>query len=151
PRRDSMDKKKLIIILLVVLAGGGYAAKTMLLPKPAVAKPKIAGEIYVLPKGFTFNLTDGRYATMTIGLVLGPGQSDGATAAGATTTPAGIGTLPEEPAIRAIITNVITNQSSQALLTDSGRMHLKQQIMSAIAHTTDVKVTDILFTDVAVQ
>ena len=146
-----MDKKKLIIILLVVIAGGGYAAKTMLLPKPAAAKPKIAGEIYVLPKGFTFNLTDGRYATMTIGLILAPGQSDGASAAGATTTPAGIGTLPEEPAIRAIITNVITNDSSQTLLNASGRNHLQSEILSDIKTTTDVKVTGILFTDVAVQ
>jgi flagellar basal body-associated protein FliL len=143
--------KKIIIILLVVLAGGGYAAKTFLLPKPAVAKPKIVGEIYVLPKGFTFNLTDGRYSTMTIGLVLAATQSDGATAAGATTTPAGIGTLPEEPAIRSIITNVITDQSSRALLTASGRAHLKSLILAQIKTGTDVKVTGILFTDVAVQ
>src|ERR1700743_3567874 len=121
--------KKIIIILLVVLAGGGFAAKTFLLPKPAVAKPKIAGEIYVLPKGFTFNLTDGRYATMTVGLVLAPGQSDGATAAGVATSPAAIGTLPEEPAIRAIITNAITDQSSQTLLSASGRSHLQQEIL----------------------
>jgi flagellar basal body-associated protein FliL len=143
--------KKIIIILVVVLAGGGYAAKTFLMPKKAVAKPKIAGEIYVLPKGFTFNLTDGRYATMTIGLILAPGQSDGATAAGATTTPAGIGTLPEEPAIRAIITNVVTDDSSQALLQASGRAHLQSEILNQIKTTTDVKVTGILFTDVAVQ
>jgi flagellar protein FliL len=146
-----MDKKKLIIILLVVLAGGGYAAKTMLLPKKAVAKPKIAGEIYVLPKGFTFNLTDGRYATMTVALILAPGQADGATAAGATTTPAGIGTLPEEPAIRAIITNTITNDTSQTLLDASGRDRLQSAILAQIKSTTDVKVTGILFTDVAVQ
>jgi flagellar FliL protein len=144
--------KKIIIILLVVLAGGGFAAKTFLMPKKAVAKPKIDGEIYVLPKGFTLNLTDGRYATMTIGLVLAPGQSDGATAAsGDTTTPAGIGTLPEEPAVRAIITNDITNEPSTALLTDGGRAKLKTQILHDITTTTDVKVTDILFTDVAVQ
>jgi flagellar basal body-associated protein FliL len=146
-----MTKKKLIIILVVVLAGGGFAAKTFLLPKPAVAKAKIAGTIYVLPKGFTFNLTDGRYATMTIGLILAAGQTDGASATSDTTTPAGIGTLPEEPAIRAIITNVVTNQSSSALLTDNGRSDLKKQILTAIKTTTDVKVTDILFTDVAVQ
>jgi flagellar protein FliL len=147
-----MDKKKLIILLLVVLAGGGYAAKTMLLPKKAVAKPKIAGEIYVLPKGFTFNLTDGRYATMTVGLVLAPGQADGASAqGGVTTSPAGIGTLPEEPAIRAIITNAITDQTSQTLLSSSGRDHLQQDILNQIKTTTDVKVTGILFTDVAVQ
>ncbi len=146
-----MDKKKLIIILVVILAGGGYAAKTFLMPKPAVAKPRIAGEIYVLPKGFTFNLTGGHYATMTIGLILGVGQSDGATAAGATTTPAGIGTLPEEPAIRAIITNIITGQSSATLLSASGRLALQNQILTAIKTTTDVKVTAILFTDLAVQ
>lgn len=146
-----MDKKKLIILLLIVVAGGGYAAKTMLLPKKAVAKPKIAGEIYVLPKGFTFNLTDGRYATMTIGLALAPGQSDGATSSGVTTTPAGIGTLPEEPAIRAIITNLVTDESSQTLLSASGRAHLQQQILNQIKTQTDVKVDSILFTDLAVQ
>jgi flagellar basal body-associated protein FliL len=146
-----MTKKKLIIILLVVLAGGGYAAKTLLLPKPAVAKPKIAGIIYVLPKGFTFNLTDGRYATMTIGLILAVGQTDGSSPAAAGTTPAGIGTLPEEPAIRAIITNTVTNQSSPALLTAPGRARLKKLILDQIKSSTDVKVTDILFTDVAVQ
>jgi len=146
-----MTKKKLIIILVVVLAGGGYAAKTFLLPKPKVPVMKIAGEIYVLPKGFTLNLADGRYATMTIGLVLGIGQTDGATAAGATTSPAGIGTLPEEPAVRAIITNVITNDSSPALLTASGRKGVQTAILSAIKSTTDVKVTGIMFTDLAVQ
>jgi flagellar basal body-associated protein FliL len=146
-----MTKKKLIIILLVVLGGGGFAAKTLLLPKPAVAKPKIDGIIYVLPKGFTLNLTDGRYATMTIGLILAVGQTDGSSAAAAGPSPAGIGTLPEEPAIRAIITNVITNQSSPALLTATGRAHLKKLILDAIKSSTDVKVTDILFTDVAVQ
>jgi flagellar basal body-associated protein FliL len=143
--------KKIVIIVLVVLVGGGYAAKTFLLPKKAQAKPRIAGEIYVLPRSFTFNLTDGRYATATIGLILGLGQSDGATAAGATTTPAGIGTLPEEPAIRAIITNVITDQPAPALLTASGRLNLEHEILTQIAHTTDVKVTSILFTDLAVQ
>ncbi|MHB1568067.1 MAG: flagellar basal body-associated FliL family protein [Solirubrobacteraceae bacterium] len=146
-----MTKKKILILLVALLAGGGYAAKTFLLPKPAVAKPKIAGTIYVLPKGFTLNLTDGRYATMTVALILAPGQSDGVGAAGITTTPAGIGPLPEEPAIRAIITNLVTDQSSQTLLSASGRASLQQQILSQIKNTTDVKVTSVLFTDLAVQ
>src|SRR6201996_1506219 len=121
--------KKIIIILLVVLAGGGFAAKTFLMPKKAVAKPKIDGEIYVLPKGFTLNLTDGRYATMTLGLVLAPGQSDGASAATAgTTTPAGLGTLPEEAMIRAIVTNVVTDKTSSDLITASGRASTERQI-----------------------
>jgi flagellar basal body-associated protein FliL len=146
-----MTKKKLIIILVVVLAGGGFAAKTFLLPKPAVAKAKIAGTIYVLPKGFTFNLTDGRYATMTVGLVLAPGQSDGASATAATDSSSAVGTLPEEAVIRDIITNIVTDKSSQALISASGRAELKHEILTTIHRKTDDKVDDILFTDVAVQ
>jgi flagellar basal body-associated protein FliL len=147
-----MTKKKLIIILVVVLAGGGFAAKTFLLPKPAVAKLKVDGTIYVLPKGFTFNLTDGRYATMTAGLILAPGQTDGASAtAGTETPPSGLGTLPEEAVIRDIITNDVTDKTSKSLVTAGGRQALKREILDDIRHKTDVKVTDILFTDVAVQ
>jgi flagellar basal body-associated protein FliL len=146
-----MTKKKLIIILVVILAGGGFAAKTFLLPKPAAAKPKIEGTIYVLPKGFTFNLTDGRYATMTAGLVLAPGQSDGASATAATDSSSAVGTLPEEAVIRDIITNIVTDKSSQALISASGRAELKHEILATIRRKTDVRVDDILFTDVAVQ
>jgi flagellar basal body-associated protein FliL len=146
-----MTKKKLIIILVVVLAAGGFAAKTFLLPKPAVAKQKIEGTIYVLPKGFTFNLTDGRYATMTAGLVLAPGQTDGASATAATDSSSAVGTLPEEAVIRDIITNTVTDKSSQALISAAGRAELKHEILATIRRKTDVKVSDILFTDVAVQ
>ena len=51
-------KKKIIIVLVVLLAGGGFVAKSMFL-KPAVAKEKIEGTIYILPKQFTANLKDG--------------------------------------------------------------------------------------------
>jgi flagellar basal body-associated protein FliL len=144
-------KKKLIIILVVVLAVGGFAAKTFLLPKPAVAKLKVNGTIYVLPKGFTFNLTDGRYATMTAGLILAPGQSDGASATAAPDSSSPVGTLPEEAVIRDIITNDVTDKTSKALVTVDGRKELKKEILADIKHKTDDKVSDILFTDVAVQ
>jgi flagellar basal body-associated protein FliL len=143
-------KKKIIIILVVVLAGGGFVAKSMFL-KPAVAKEKIEGTIYILPKAFTANLRDGRYATLTVALVLAPGQSAGATGEGAAAPPEGFGTLPEEAAVRDIITNQITNQNGSTLTSDSGREHLKTQILAAIKSGTDVKVKEILFTDLAVQ
>jgi flagellar basal body-associated protein FliL len=144
-------KKKLIIIVLVVLVVGGIGAKMFLLPKKAQAKQRIDGTIYVLPKGFTLNLTDGKFATLTVALVLAPGQSTGATAAGVTTTPAGFGTLTEEPVVRAIITNDVTDQSSKSLLTDPGRSRLKTEILRDIRKQTDVKVKQIYFTDLAVQ
>jgi flagellar FliL protein len=144
-------KKKIMIILPVLLLGGGYVAKAKLMaPKPV--KPKLAGEIYILPKQFMCNLQDGHYATLTVALELAPGQSDGATAeSGGTSTGATVGTLPEEAVIRAIITNLITNDTSGELVTDSGRSSLETQILSKIKATTDVKVDQVFFTDVAVQ
>jgi flagellar basal body-associated protein FliL len=144
-------KKKLMIIIPVLLLGGGYVAKAKLMaPKPV--KPKLAGEIYILPKQFMCNLQDGHYATLTVALELAPGQSDGATAesAGASSTST-VGTLPEEAVIRAIITNLITNEHSSALVTSAGRSGLQTQILSQIKAQTDVKVDQVFFTDVAVQ
>jgi flagellar basal body-associated protein FliL len=145
-------KKKIIIVLVVLLAGGGFVAKSMFL-KPAVAKEKIEGTIYILPKQFTANLKDGRYATLTVALVLAAGQSTGAAAGGegGAAPPEGFGTLPEEAAVRDIITNLITDQSSGTLTSDKGREHLKSEIVAAIKSGTDVKVHEILFTDLAVQ
>ena len=145
-------KKKLMIIIPVLLLGGGYEAKAKFMaPKPV--KPKLAGEIYILPKQFMCNLQDGHYATLTLALELAPGQSDGATAAdaGGTSTGATVGTLPEEAVIRAIVTNLITNDTSNQLVTDSGRTSLESEILSEIKTQTDVKVNKVFFTDVAVQ
>ena len=143
-------KKKILIILPIVLLGGGYVAKAKLMP-PKVVKPKIAGEIYILPHQFTLNLKDGHYATLTVALELAPGQSDGATADSTPAAGAVVGTLPEEAVVRAIITNEITNQTSNALIEDSGRTALEQQILTDIKTETDVKLDHVFFTDVAVQ
>jgi flagellar basal body-associated protein FliL len=147
-----MKKKILIAVPVLLLLVGGYVAKTMFLTSPP-PKEKISGTIYVLPKGFTLNLQGGRYATLTVALELAPGQSDGSAAGGESgaTPPDGFGTLPEEPAIRDIITNTISNQNASALTSDTGREALKQQILTAIRKGTDDKVAGILFTDVAVQ
>jgi len=144
-------KKKILIVAVLVLLVGGYEAKAMLMPPPKV-HDKISGEIYILPGQFLVNLQDGRYGKLTVALVLAPGQSDGAAAAASgTTTVDGFGTLPEEPAVRDIITNILTNQTSATLISTTGRLKLKHQILLGITTGTDVKVTDVLFTDVAVQ
>jgi flagellar protein FliL len=143
-------KKKLIIGLVLVLAIGGYLAKSMLL-KPKVVIPKINGQIYVLPHQFTLNLADGRYATLTAALLLAPGQSDGSTAASTVASDAIVGTLPEEAAIRDIITNTITAQPGSELTSVTGREHLKTEILQTIKKSTDDKISGVMFTDVAVQ
>jgi Flagellar basal body-associated protein FliL len=145
-----MNKKKILIGLVVLLLGGGYVAKGYLMPPPVV-HDKISGTIYVLPKQFTLNMRDGRYATLTAALVLAPGQSPGVVSETGGSPPEGFGTLPEEAAIRDIITNIVTNQNGRALTTALGRTRIKRQILTAIRTGTDVKVNEVLFTDVAVQ
>src|SRR3981081_3493965 len=145
-----MNKKKILIIALVVLLGGGYVAKGYVMPKKVV-KQKISGTVYIMPKQFTLNLRDGRYTTLTVALVLAAGQSNGATADASTSSDATVGTLPEEAVIRSIITNTVTDQNSGTLISPAGRDALKQKILKQISNQTDVKITDVLFTDVAVQ
>jgi flagellar FliL protein len=145
-----MKKKALIPILAIVIVGAG-AAYTMAKPKPKF-HDRIQGTVYVLPKDFLLNLSDGRYAKLTVALVLAPGQSAGGTAAeGGTPPPEGFGTLPEEPAVRDIVTNIVTNQGGDTLISPSGRQGIKRQILQAILKSTDVKITQVLLTDVAVQ
>lgn len=147
-----MKSKKVLIPLVLLLVVAGVGAKMFLLPKKVSAKPIVNGTIYVLPKQFELNLSDGKYATMTVALLLAPGQSTGATAANAgMTTPAGNGTLTQEPIIRAIVTSDVTNDSSKTLLTASGRATLQQDILHGIKTQTDVKVSKVYFTDLAVQ
>jgi flagellar basal body-associated protein FliL len=143
-------KKKIIIIAVVILLGGGYVAKGFVMPPPP-NKDKIKGTLYLMPKEFLVNLADGRYGKVDVALLLAPGQSNGATAEGGSGNSGEVGTLPEEAMIRDIIVNILTNQNSIAL-TDAGqREKLKHQILLAITRQTDVKVSEVLFTDVAVQ
>lgn len=144
-----LKNKKIMLALAlpVLILGIGYK---MTKPVP-VNKDKIKGIIYVLPQTFLLNLTDGRYAKLTLALELAPGQSDGASATAASSSGEGAGTLPEEPLVREIVTNTITNQSGDTLVSQQGRGAVKRQILHAIQQQTDVKVEAVLFPDLTVQ
>jgi flagellar basal body-associated protein FliL len=139
------NKKVMLALALPVLLFAGY---TMTKPKPVV-KMKVKGTIYVMPQTFLLNLSDGRYAKLSVALELAPGQSDGASA----TPPAenGPGTLPEEPLVREIVTNSITNQNGENLTNSVARRQLKHTILLAIQKQTDVKVEAVLFPELTVQ
>ena len=143
-------KKKVIVPLVVlILLGGVY--KTVLAKPPKTAKPKIDGVVYVLPKEFLLNVADGKYAKLSVALVLNHAQVLPADAAGGGSTDASYGALEQEPVVRDVITNVLTDAPSTELVQRSGREHLKEDILKQIRKTTDVKVDEVLFTDVAVQ
>jgi flagellar protein FliL len=144
-----LKNKKIMLALVVPLLVLGVGYK-MTAAKP-VSKDKIKGTIYVMPKDFLLNLTDGRYVKLTVALQLAPGQSDGASAEAAASSESSVGTLPEEPLVREIVTNLITNQSGEQLTGTRGRREIKHQILAAIAQQTDVKVEAVLFPDLTVQ
>jgi flagellar FliL protein len=142
------NKKVMLALALPVLLFAGYS---MTKPKP-VSKDKIKGIVYVMPQTFLINLTDGRFAKVSVALELAPGQSDGATAGGGSSGGEGAaGTLPEEPLIREIVTNTVTDMSGETLISAAGRRDAKRTILHLIQKESDVKVDAVLFPDLTVQ
>jgi flagellar basal body-associated protein FliL len=141
-------KKKLKIVIPVVLVLFGGVYKEVLAKPPKGPKPKIAGTVYVMPKEFLLNMADGRYAKLDVSLVLDKSEVV-PTAEGSSSD--NYGALPQEPAVRDVITNIVTDQPSKDLIDRGGREELKKEILKGIRQNTDVKVDEILFTDVAVQ
>jgi flagellar basal body-associated protein FliL len=146
-----MIKKLIPVIVAVVAMGGLYK---FVLAKPATAKPKphVEGTVYVLGKEFLVNLADGRFAKLTVGLVLD--EKDKSAAAGgesAAKPPEGFGTMGQEAVVRDVITDDLTDAKDSELINRPGRTKLKKQILKDLKAKTDVKVDDILFTDVTVQ
>lgn len=148
-------KKKLKIILpltLLILGSGMY--KLVLAEEPVKPKPKIHGDVYVLPKDFLVNLDDGHFAKLGVALVIDHGSGLPPATGGhgaAPKPPEGYGTMPQEPAVRAIITDTLTNVEQDELTKAGGRHELLERIEKRIKALTDVKVHEVLFTDVSVQ
>jgi flagellar FliL protein len=145
------SKLKFIVPILLVVVGGVYK---FVLAKPAAPgpKPKVDGTVYVLPKEFLINLSGGRFAKLSVGLVLDNSQATADTSGhAATKPPEGFGTLPQEAVIRDLVTDTLTDGSADNLVSEKGRERLKSRLLVSIKKKTDVKVEEILFTDVAVQ
>jgi flagellar basal body-associated protein FliL len=145
-------KKKIIIPLVVLIVLGGVY-KTVLAKPPKAPPAKVEGQVYVLPKEFLVNLSDGRYAKLDVGLVLSHDQltAPAAGAEAASKPPEGYGTLEQEAVIRDIVTNELTDASSSELTNRRKREMLKKKLLKELKSHTDVKVEEVLFTDVAVQ
>ena len=149
-----MKRKKILIPLLVVLVAA-LAAKFVLAKPAPEPHHKIDGTVYVLPKEFLVNLSDGRYAKVNVALVLDRSQPTAAAAGGhegaAAEPPEGFGTLEQEAVVRDVVTDVLTGQSGDELIARRGREQVKAEILREIRDRTDVRVREVLLPDVAVQ
>jgi flagellar basal body-associated protein FliL len=147
-------KKKLMILPVVLLVALGGAYKFVLAKPKAEAKPKVDGNVYILGKEFLVNLQGGRFAKLTAALVIDPTDTAATAAAGgesAASPPDGFGTMTQEAVVRDIITNDLTGAKDTDLINRKGRIKMKEEILKDLNAHTDVKVKDVLFTDVTVQ
>jgi flagellar FliL protein len=140
-------KLKIVVpVALLIVLGGLYK---VVLAKPAADHSKVQGQVYVLPKEFLLNLADGHFVKLNVALVLAPGEVPAA--GGGAAPPDGFGPLEQEPVVRDVITDTVTDASSKDLVRRKGRSALKAKVLKSLRARTDVKVNDVLFTDVAVQ
>jgi flagellar basal body-associated protein FliL len=140
--------KFIIPIALLIVLGGAYK---VVLAKPAAEKKKVDGVVYVMPKEFLINLSDGHFLKLDVALVLPPSEAPAAGGEGGATPPDGYGALEQEAAVRAVVTDTVTDASSDDLTNRKRRAKLRDRVLKAIRAHTDVKANDVLFTDVAVQ
>ena len=142
-------RKSLILLAIAVLVVAGLAYKMVLAPR-SESKEKVDGTVYVMPKEFLLNLAGGRYAKMTVALVLAPGQSTGG-GEGAAATPEGFGTLEQEPLVRQVVTDTLTGVAPADLTSRKDRHRFQEEIRKQVDKTTDVNATEIVFSDLVVQ
>jgi flagellar FliL protein len=144
-------KKKLMILVPVLLVVLGGAYKFVLAkPKEAAAKPKVTGQVYILQKEFLVNLADGKYAKVSVALVM-PHLPVAAGGHGAPAPPEGYGAEPQEAIIRDLISDELTDSSDRDLISADGREKIKKHILESIHKHTDVHVEEVLFPDFTVQ
>jgi flagellar FliL protein len=139
-------KRKLLIVAVLALVAAGAAYK-FVLAAPAETKTKVKGEVYVLPKEFVLNLAAGRYAKLTVALVLPHAVEAGHGAA----PPEGFGPLEQEALVRGIVTDELTGAGAGELTSPRGRNGYERRIREAIHHQTDVEAISVTFTDLVVQ
>jgi flagellar basal body-associated protein FliL len=139
-------KKKLLFVLPVVLLLGGYLGYSNLLAAKAKGPAKkINGALVSVGEPFTLDLANGRFARVSVSLLVSKAPASDPSAAEG--TPA----LPQNDAVRAVVTDLLTGVSSSSLI-DSGPRHaLQKKILLTLKKSTDVPVTRVLFTDLAVQ
>lgn len=143
-----MPKNKLIAIVVVAVIGALGAYKFMLAPPPtAGAEPKVKGAVYVLPKEFLVNLSDGRYAKFSVAMVLDHLPEPDAHAEPAE----GYGAMAEEAVVRDLVTDVIGASTGEELSDAEGREKVKKAIKRRMKQKTDLHVEDVLLPDITVQ
>src|SRR3954447_5316259 len=140
------NKKVLIAIalLLLPLSYFGYGHFMKAAPSSKAAK-KIEGSLVSVGEPFTLDLAKRRFARISVSLLVSEAPKKNAEAA------AGTPALEQNDAVRAIVTDLLTGVEPASLIDAVPRHGLQRKILKMLKKTTDVPVTKVLFTDLAVQ
>lgn len=139
-----MNKKKLMIIAPILLLVVGVAYKKVLAPKPIPVKKKIEGYLFQMDPEFVINLAQGRYAKVTVALLLTePPHAD--------SHGGGAPSLHQDAAVRSIVTDTLTGIEADHLTDKEHRKQVLIEIKEALHKKTDEHVKSVYFTDIAVQ
>lgn len=146
-------KKFLLPIALLAVLGGAYKFVLDEPERPA-PKPKIAGDPYVIPKEFLVNLSGGRYAKLTLALILPHEINDApaeAEAKAEAEPPEGWGTQPQEAVVRSVVTDTLTGSDAAEFVVPAKRKRLERRLLRRLRSKTDLAPIDVTITDLAVQ
>ena len=139
-------KKKLVLAPLLLLVVAAAAYMLVLKPKPKPKPMKLDGTLVTLADTFVINLAGGHYGKVSVALLLSS-PPPAAAAGGDPAAP----TLPENAAVRAVITDELTGLAPDDLIDRAARQHVVSQLRASLQKKTDEPVKDVLLTDVAVQ
>ena len=137
-------KNKFVLIALGVLMVAGVGYKFELAPKPKPPVKKISGSLVTLGDPFTVNLAGGHYGRITVAVLL-------KTAPPPVTDPTVTPPIPQFDAVRAIVTDDLTGIQPSRLIDKGARHALLTELLQDIKKSTDEPVTQVMFTDLAVQ
>ncbi|MEA2519091.1 MAG: hypothetical protein QOF49_1171 [Chloroflexota bacterium] len=140
------NKKNALIALAIVVLPVAYLGYSQLLTsKPKSAAMRIEGSLVSVGEPFTLDLAKSRFARISVSLLVTdkPAPDPGAAA--------GTPVLAQNDAVRAIVTDLLTGVDSDALIDARRRHDLQAKILQTLKKSTDVPVTKVLFTDLAVQ
>ncbi len=149
-----LKNKKILIGLILVIVVGLVVVKMFVLAPPPPDKKQLAktpGPVYTLADPFVVNLKQEgstphfakigvalRLSKLSAGLVP---KAAGAEAA----------EMEGEAEVRDIVITAISSMPPSALLAPSGRVKVKHQIIRRVNEDTDIKITDVYYTEFAVQ
>jgi flagellar basal body-associated protein FliL len=121
-------------VVVLVLAGSAYAIFQLTAPEE---KPvNVQGTLVPLGEEFVVNLSGGHYGKVSVALLLSEDT---------------LARLPQDAAVRAVITDELTGSDPEDLIDRRRRHRLVERLERALARSTDEPVKQVLLTDIAVQ